>query len=358
MLNSVYLASLAGVEIYLMATASQIQRWRWHELPWLRIIETSDRLKTARGRFLFERRELQDCVRRYKINMVFNLNGISPALGLSNVTECMLAQNPYPFVKNLPRQGILDTIISQFKKREFSRTQKGKCLKFYNSRYMKESYELIAGCTDPGSEVLYQGVYRAGASAAVTQAPLNFAQREKAVLFVSSITPHKRLEDLLQAFQLVMASEPDAQLRIVSGAAEGHYLNSLKQMAVHLGVSRNTQFLGYLSADELAEAYLTSRVYCSLSRCKSFGIPAIEAQLQGTPAVVADCCAPPEVIGDGGVKVPVGDHQGTARALIEFLCHEEGWNEFSARALANAHKYEWTRCSAPLVASIAAEARK
>ena len=60
-------------------------------------------------------------------------------------------------------------------------------------------------------------------------------------------------------------------------------------------------------------------MFCLLSRCESFGIPAVEAQSFGTPALGTDTCAIPEVGGRGGLYSPVDDVEAAANNLIRVL---------------------------------------
>ena len=90
-------------------------------------------------------------------------------------------------------------------------------------------------------------------------------------------------------------------------------------------------------------------MFCLLSRCESFGIPAIEAQAFGTPTVVADVCAPPEVAGPGGVVVPVGAIDQAATVLAQLLQEGNIWDKASQKALANAERFRWSQVARPLV---------
>jgi glycosyltransferase involved in cell wall biosynthesis len=108
-------------------------------------------------------------------------------------------------------------------------------------------------------------------------------------------------------------------------------------------------FVGYVTTDALHQHFGQARVFCLLSRCESFGIPAVEAQAFGTPSVVADCCAPPEIAGPGGVVVPSRDIEATTDALQRLLTDEEAWRERSAAARGNAVRFQWALCSMPLV---------
>jgi glycosyltransferase involved in cell wall biosynthesis len=86
-----------------------------------------------------------------------------------------------------------------------------------------------------------------------------------------------------------------------------------------------------------------------MSRCESFGIPAVEAQAFGTPVVGSNVCAMPEVCGDGGVFGAPEDVPATANLLQRLLTDSADWQDFSDAARRNAAKYQWSECSRPLL---------
>ena len=83
----------------------------------------------------------------------------------------------------------------------------------------------------------------------------------------------------------------------------------------------NIKSVGYISsADDLAKLYSACDVYVHLSREDTFGKVIAEAISCGTPAVVYDSTACPEVLGEGcGYVVPAGDVEAIRKA-IETIC--------------------------------------
>jgi glycosyltransferase involved in cell wall biosynthesis len=61
--------------------------------------------------------------------------------------------------------------------------------------------------------------------------------------------------------------------------------------------------VGDLSRRDMAEMYTASDVLLATSKGEGFGIPVIEAMACGTPAIVTDATAQPELVGDTGWKV-------------------------------------------------------
>ena len=86
-----------------------------------------------------------------------------------------------------------------------------------------------------------------------------------------------------------------------------------------------------------------------MSKCESFGIPAVEAQAFGTPVVGSNCCAVPEVCGKGGIYYEPDDVDGMANALHKLIANKGCWEKMSRAAKKNASKYRWEKCSKPLL---------
>ena len=83
----------------------------------------------------------------------------------------------------------------------------------------------------------------------------------------------------------------------------------------------NVELTGWLSDEDLLDAYRRAAVYVQASRHEGFGLAVAEAMLAGCVPVVMNVTAMPEVVGDAGV-------------LIESQDPEDGGGRHPARARA------------------------
>jgi glycosyltransferase involved in cell wall biosynthesis len=82
----------------------------------------------------------------------------------------------------------------------------------------------------------------------------------------------------------------------------------------------NLELTGWLSDEQLLDAYRVAAVYVQASRHEGFGLAVAEAMLAGCVPVVMNVTAMPEVVGDAGVLIESQDAEAVAvgiRAALE-----------------------------------------
>lgn len=114
------------------------------------------------------------------------------------------------------------------------------------------------------------------------------------IIYVGRIAPMKRVDELIDAFGLVLKEIPDAKLWIVGGG-EKNYIESLKSLSpCHPGAGRDPRFpsaspvtfFGKVSEEKKYELMASATVLASASLKEGFGLVILEAGSVGTPAVV------------------------------------------------------------------------
>jgi glycosyltransferase involved in cell wall biosynthesis len=125
--------------------------------------------------------------------------------------------------------------------------------------------------------------------------------------------PRKSFQQVLDAFALFVKVHPNSLLYIHTNSMQpGGF--PIKQYADFLGVGQRVGFpdLYKLQFDtpkeEMNKIYNTFDCFLNPSSTEGFGIPIIEAQATGTPVIVNDWTAMPELIIDGvtGFKTKIG----------------------------------------------------
>jgi len=263
-----------------------------------------------------------------------------------DVPQLVLAQNPWCFFPEFHRTAA-DRWKARLQRFGYRRAQKHADAVFYLSDYLASAYRDNAGQGPHRGETVYVGVDNG--LFASSEAILPFEQRELGIVTVSVMARHKMIEDVISALALLHERGIAAQLTLVGPWADGGYRQEIESLIEGKRLSGHVTITGAVDEPELIAHYRRARAFCLLSRCESFGIPAVEAQLFATPCVVADACAPPEIAGPGGIIVPLGDVDAAASALQLLMTDADAWSAASARALTNVERFRWSRVSMPLI---------
>lgn len=289
--------------------------------------------RAAWGRMHFNR-----LARAQGVDLVLSPAGmLSPGCAWPQI---VLAQNPWPLMPGA------HGLRLHLQRREFGRAQRGAWRMAFNSEYMQALYAEHLGSSTRPSVVVLQGVDEALFQ---LQGAGDLCGRSQDILAVSVMAAHKGIEVLVGAFSRLAKERPQARLRLIGGWPDDDYRALVDARITASGVAERIEVLGHVDAETLRASYRRARAFCLPSRCESFGIPAVEAQVAGTPVVVAAGTAAPEIAGPGGLVVPQDDPEATASALAKLLDDDAAWIPLSLSARRNAERFHWPACSAPLV---------
>ncbi len=134
-------------------------------------------------------------------------------------------------------------------------------------------------------------------------------------LFVGNLEVRKNVELMLQAFELVRAVHPEAQLVLVGGPGFGW--DGIRARRESILSTDAVRVVGYLPDPEVAALVRGARVFVYPSRYEGFGSPPLEAMAAGTPVVAAKAGALPESLGDHVRWVHTDDVDGLAAGMAD-----------------------------------------
>jgi glycosyltransferase involved in cell wall biosynthesis len=308
-------------------------------------IAVPEAVRDWKRRAIWQMLSLRKTIRATQADLLFNPNGtIFPGSPLPQVS---LAQNPWCLTPAL-HCGLRDRSKALLQRQAYRETVKRADLLAYNSEFMRHAYrQNAAGFRERDSLIAYQGLDDETHDAA--ESLRNQARKQShRILVVSVMAPWKNLETLIDALVILRRGGVPATLNIVGPWADAAYEQAIREKVAIERLANHVHITGGVTRSELYEQYAEAAVFCLLSRCESFGIPALEAQLFGTPAVVSDGCAMPEICGAGSVAVPAGDATRAATALAGLLEDSNYRHEMAQAALDNATRFRWNTCSFPL----------
>lgn len=323
--------------------------------------------KTARWlpRAIWEFQTLEKIAQRVSARFYFTPSGI--AASRLSVPQVVLCQNPWALVPSARRRR--DFLKAWLQRRAYRKTMRIAEVMVFNSKYMQQAYRQNAGFNEKRGIIATQA-----ADNETRERSKHWKNRPRIpsqILCVSAMAPHKNVEALLKAFEKLKGGNAESlrterlkdenfqpfslsefqnlSLHLVGPWPNSMYEKQILRLIADLGLGEQVQVHGFVSREKLDQLYAESQVFCLMSRCESFGIPAIEAQLFGTPVVCSNVCAVPEICGEGGLFCDPDDVDGIAVTLRALLESSSDWKNLSDKARVNADRFVWELCSQPLV---------
>ncbi|MEP0804340.1 MAG: glycosyltransferase family 4 protein [Chloroflexota bacterium] len=159
---------------------------------------------------------------------------------------------------------------------------------------------------------------------------------QRYILFVGSLQPRKNLPALLNAWRTIKDEFPHLWLVIAGSSGQ------VFEKAEH-PVEERVHFLGYVAEDALPGLYARAEWFILPSFEEGYGLPVIEAMACGTPVIVSNGGALPEVAGDAGIIFNLSQPEALSVALAACLRDDSLRASLSAKGLAHVENLSWQR---------------
>jgi glycosyltransferase involved in cell wall biosynthesis len=145
----------------------------------------------------------------------------------------------------------------------------------------------------------------------------------------------KGADFVLNVAKGLLDTNSDIQI-VVAGDSEPEYIAAAKDLP-------NLTLLGIVPDSDLPRLMRCASSLLFLSHYEGFGIPAIEAMVVGTPAVVSNRASLPEVVGTAGIVVEPEDTATIVDTLIQLQENSQLRLDYSQRGKEHAKQYTWSR---------------
>ena len=134
------------------------------------------------------------------------------------------------------------------------------------------------------------------------------------ILFLPAIThPHKNHEFVLR---MLSSAWKDTSIKLVMAGGSGLGEARVNELISELGLGDRALRIGRVGAPDRDGLIKMSVALVFPSLYEGFGAPALEAMALGTPVIASNCASLPEIIGDGGLVLPLEEAAWTG-ALTE-----------------------------------------
>jgi glycosyltransferase involved in cell wall biosynthesis len=158
------------------------------------------------------------------------------------------------------------------------------------------------------------------------------------ILYTGGYGYRKRVEDLLQAFDVISVRDRDVRLVLTGRAPE-----RIRRLVALRKSSPRIEITGFLSDSKLSKLYQAATVLAYPSMLEGFGFPVLEAFASGTPVVAARSGSIPEIAEGAAELVEPCRPEQLADALLQLLANDRLARELGARGRQRAAGFQWSR---------------
>ena len=177
-----------------------------------------------------------------------------------------------------------------------------------------------------------------------------FNLREPYFLAFSSLSPHKNIDCMIEAFAQYKQGDRSHSKLVISGHLTKLGPN-LPEMAKRLGVERDVIFTGYLSSEALRALLSNAVLFVFPSLYEGFGLPVLEAMAVGTPVACAQRGSLPEVGGEAALYFNPTDSTELADVLSQVIADDDLRQDLRERGRLNLSRFSWEKTAADTLAT-------
>lgn len=173
--------------------------------------------------------------------------------------------------------------------------------------------------------------------------PVPELRNKQFIFYVGRPMPHKNLDGLMKAFEILKKDHPDLIL-VLGGKKDALYAEHEKT-AKKMGLSDSVIFTGFISEGQLKWLYQNCRAYVFPSFSEGFGLPGLEAMIHRAPVAASEATCLPEVYGDAAQYFNPHDAFDMARTIDRILTDTRLRSEMIIAGRKRASEFSWQRCA-------------
>ncbi len=162
----------------------------------------------------------------------------------------------------------------------------------------------------------------------------------KYILYLGTLEPRKNITGLIEAYKLLTDALVECPELVIAGG-KGWLYESIFERVKQLGLESRIVFTGYVSDEDAPLLMSGAELFCFPSFYEGFGMPPLEAMACGTPTVVSDRTALPEVVGEGALAVNPDSDEDICGAMRSILTNDSLKQQLVEKGVSNAGKYTW-----------------
>lgn len=168
------------------------------------------------------------------------------------------------------------------------------------------------------------------------------------LLYLGTIEPRKNLERLIGAYSRLLREKKQLPQLVLAGK-KGWLCDGIYQSVRNLHLENRILFTGYIEQADSPLLMCGAKVFIFPSLYEGFGMPPLEAMACGTPVIVSNTSALPEVVKDAGIAVDPESEEELSEAVKRLLEDHKYRESLSRLGIERAKKYTWANTAKMLM---------
>jgi len=170
---------------------------------------------------------------------------------------------------------------------------------------------------------------------------------------VGTLQPRKNISLLIDAFEQVLLSKRPKtnKLKLVVVGKKGWLYQNIFEKVKTKKLEGKVIFTGFAPNEDLPALLKSSIAYVLPSLYEGFGIPVLEAQAVGTPAVISQSSSLPEIAGSSAIYIdkPKSAANITDKLLVALSLSKKQRNQIISSGKDNAARFSWDKSAKKLL---------
>ena len=164
---------------------------------------------------------------------------------------------------------------------------------------------------------------------------------ERYLLYVGNAYPHKNLERLIKAFEIL--KNQHIALSLVLVGKEDYFYKKLKQKVVTMQLQDKIIFAGGVDDKELAALYKGAYACVMPSLMEGFGLPVLEAMASGCLVIASDIPAHREIVDDAAIYVNPISVEDIVEKVTTIYNNYNGYKSYINKGITRAKNFSWEK---------------
>jgi len=168
------------------------------------------------------------------------------------------------------------------------------------------------------------------------------ALKENFVLYVGAVNEIKNFQGVLEVFMQESFNKVPLKM-ILASSSSFKQSAKVEKILADVAHHNNIEIIDFVDQEDLKVYYQKAKVFLFPSFHESFGFPPLEAMACGTPVIVSNVTALPEVCGDAALYVDPNDKEDITNKLLQ-LYHDDVLQEVMiAKGVQRAGVFTWDK---------------